>query len=309
MSKRMSNDIEVGEGVEQTGVLAELTLNDVVVNEDKNLRRVGWADADDKEIVKLAEDINHRGQLSAVVVMRNGEPGKYQLVAGFRRMAAIRIAVETLDYDKPVLARIVETDDEKSALLDNLAENVKRKDLSPMNMAFAAKDLSNFGMSLKEIAKEFGRHESWLRQVLTFLTFPEHIQRKIHTGEVPFTVARKLYGLEPPEMEKVLLDVKAAMEGGESAKGAAERASQKAKGGKSSRGRNTSENKAEGGAKKGMSAKKAVMELKAAIAEVKEQEKVQKKEETAVELYKLTVKLLTGGTGIQGFHKNVLALL
>jgi ParB/RepB/Spo0J family partition protein len=300
MAKMLSNEFGGNDGL-----LATLTLNDIHVDETKNLRREGWVD--DKDITILASDIVQRGQLSPVVVTRNGE-GSYVLVAGFRRFRAIRLANETMDADLPVLARVVEAGDEKVALLDNLAENVKRKDLSPMDMAFAAAKLKEMGLTYKEIAKEFGHHESWLRQVMAFKDLPENVQQGVHSGKIPFTVARKLAGLTPEEIATVLLAVEKALEAGESGAKAAAEAARKGIRGKSTRGANAKDNQKAG--KKGLSAKKAILELKSVLEELNaEDAKPTKAEQKAGEIHALAIKFLRGQAGVKTFHKNVVELL
>lgn len=283
------------------GVLAELTLNQIIVNDEANLR---FAKPSEKEIEGLANDIMQNGQLSTVVVVPTDE-GNYNLVAGFRRVKAIQLATDTMGYDKPVLARIIE--DDGTTVDKNFSENNERENLSPMDQAYAASVMKGSGMTVREVAKRFGKQEAWVRQVVSFMSLPERIQKKIHTGDIPFTVARKLPGLEEAEMDSILAEVAAAIEAGGSAKEAAEKGRTKIKG--KGKGGRKSKGEEKAVAKSGISAKKAVLELKALVEEVKAEEKPTKAQQHAIQVYALVIKLLKGQNGAQTFHKNVVELL
>ncbi|MGP0035540.1 MAG: ParB/RepB/Spo0J family partition protein, partial [Solirubrobacteraceae bacterium] len=75
---------------------------------------------------RLAESIRARGLLQPLIV-RETELGSFQIIAGERRWRALGIIeAETVDV------LVSETQDDATALQDDLIENVVREDLSPI---------------------------------------------------------------------------------------------------------------------------------------------------------------------------------
>jgi ParB/RepB/Spo0J family partition protein len=101
-----------------------IPLSKLVVRPEDNARKVM------KDIGKLAGDMKQEGQLTPVLVQEI-EGGKYRLMAGFRRIAAIK-----MNKGKTVRAQLYEGD-EKACDLMNLKENVAREDLTTYELAWA----------------------------------------------------------------------------------------------------------------------------------------------------------------------------
>lgn len=116
---------------------------------------------DEARIVALAKSLEESGLLNDVLVRDRGEdaPGKrYALVHGFRRYEAAR----RLGWEKIACkARVYE--DDLSAEIDNLAENVARDDLSPYDFARRAQDMHRrHGASYEAIGKRLGTEPGWV---------------------------------------------------------------------------------------------------------------------------------------------------
>lgn len=287
-----------------TGPLVSLSINEIAVDETMNLRHK------EDGIEELCADIMKRGQLQPVVVAPIVEAvngSRYSLVAGFRRYKAIRTANEDHGADLPVLARVV-TVAGKEALLDNLAENVKRQDLTPIGLAQAIARLKSEGMTVKEIAKEFTKSEAWVRQTEALLTLSAEIQKAVDKGEIPFGVARKLVGLTEEEQATVIEAVKHAEElGDKGGQRAAEEARAKIKG-KQKGGRKKKVEESVG--RKGLSAKGAVLVFEEAVEEIKgKSTRLTAADNKALDVYALLKKLLTGGLGAQAFQKKMMEVL
>jgi len=295
------------------GVLVTLALDEILVDETMNLRQDGWEK--DKTIEALCEDITEKGQLQPVLVtpyipLENEQNGihKYSLVAGFRRYRAIEMANNEGGQDLSVLARVVSVD-AHGAMLDNLAENIQRKNLSPIDVAHAAIKLSAAGLGTKEIAKAFDKSDTWLRQNKAFLDLRKNLQNDIHSGKLDFGVARKLIGLTDEEQDEVLNAVRQALEVGEGGQQAAEKARKEVTKDKKKSGKGRKAKGDTPAVKKGLSAKAAVLILEETVAEVKAQEKILKADARSVEVYDLVVKFLHGKFGAQSFHKKMVELL
>ena len=83
-----------------------------------------------KDIGKLAGEIKEEGQLTPLLV-RQDKDGKFHLVAGFRRVAALKL-------NKAKVARVqLYGGNERACDLMNLKENVAREDLTTYELAWA----------------------------------------------------------------------------------------------------------------------------------------------------------------------------
>lgn len=107
----------------------------------------------------LAEDITRRGLLQSLSVRPlvdndGAETGKYGVIAGGRRLAALKLLVKQkrLAKNAPVPC-IVKTDGVEAE--DSLAENTMREALHPLDQFRAFKNLHDQGLSIDDIAARF----------------------------------------------------------------------------------------------------------------------------------------------------------
>ena len=122
-----------------------LAIAQVEANPDQPRKRF-----EQKPLDELAASIVEVGLLQPIVVRANGGD-TYQIVAGERRWRACRqAAIET------IAAMIVEADDETSLVLAT-AENVNRRDMTPVEEGQAYQSLVDHGRSIEEVAKLFGK--------------------------------------------------------------------------------------------------------------------------------------------------------
>jgi ParB family chromosome partitioning protein len=124
----------------------------------------------------LAESIRAQGILQPVVV-RPGEGGGYELIAGERRWRAAR---EAGLASVPALVR--EADDRETLLLA-LVENVAREDLSPLEEARAyAVLIDEFGLSLGDAAERVGRSKPAVSNRIRLLELPHDVMGMLERG-------------------------------------------------------------------------------------------------------------------------------
>lgn len=310
-TRQLSNSsFETPEGV----VLMELDPKLIHVDDNMNLRKYA---PDAKGLELLSKDITEKGQLQPVVITQNGAEGEYKLVAGFRRYRAILMANEN-GAGLKVLARMKNFDAtggtveegtkslERQALLDNLSENLKRESLSPLDQATAISVLEDNGMTISDIAKEFGKSVSWVRQVGYLLKLSPDKQKMVHRGEIPFSVARALSGLSEEEQAEVITSVENAVKAGESGKAAAMAAKAKLRKGEK-RGRKAKGDASAG--KKGLSAKAAILAFEAASAEIEGKDKATKAENKLVEVLEVVTKYLGGKFGDKAMVNKLVEVL
>jgi ParB/RepB/Spo0J family partition protein len=118
--------------------------------------------SDSPRIQELAADIKLRGLLQPIVVTNGGDEKKpYRVVAGFRRLAALKLLKVK---EIPVVIRSADT----ITAFDNLAENIQREQLHPMDEAQRLRDLRHGeyptppgiepkAWEVKELAEQMGR--------------------------------------------------------------------------------------------------------------------------------------------------------
>lgn len=137
----------------------------------------------------LAESIRENGLLQPVVV-RRGENGIYQIIAGERRWRACRLAGLT---EIPVI--VLEADDLRAAQLA-LIENLQREDLNPIEEATGYQTLmTSFGLTQEEVARRVGRSRSAVANSLRLLTLSESLRTMVEQGQLSAGHARALLAI------------------------------------------------------------------------------------------------------------------
>src|SRR5919108_2854216 len=133
---------------------------------------------DDAELRGLADSVRSRGVLQPVLV-RPLPGGRYELVAGERRLRAARLA----GLDRvPALVRSTE-DDERLELA--LIENMARQDLNPVDAARACAALvDELGLSKEEIGRRVGRSRAAISNAIRLLELPDEVLAMLESGEL-----------------------------------------------------------------------------------------------------------------------------
>jgi len=145
---------------------------------------------DEGSLYELAESIKAQGVMQPILV-RPVAPGRYEIIAGERRMRAARLA--GLD-EVPVLVR--EVPDEAAAAMA-LIENIQREDLNPLEEAQGLKRLTDeFGLTHEQAAQSVGRSRSAASNLLRLLNLTEPVQQMLMAGDIDMGHARALLPLE-----------------------------------------------------------------------------------------------------------------
>lgn len=145
---------------------------------------------DPDALAELVASILAVGVLQPVVV-RELEPGQFQLIMGERRWRAARDA--GLDT---VPAIIRETPDD-ALLRDALLENLHRQQLNALEEAAAYQQLlEEFGTTHEELADRIGRSRSHVSNTLRLLNLAPAVQRRVAAGVLSAGHARALLALE-----------------------------------------------------------------------------------------------------------------
>lgn len=143
---------------------------------------------------ELAESIKTQGVLEPILTrMRDG---KYELIAGERRLRAAKLA------GIAVIPAIVKDFTDQQSLEISLIENLQREDLNPMDEAEGyARLASEFGLTQDQIAKRVGKERPTVTNMIRLLALPKQIKESLRKGEITVGHARPLLALEEPDKQ------------------------------------------------------------------------------------------------------------
>jgi len=151
------------------------------------------------EIEELANSIKEHGVLQPLLVAEKVN-GKYELVAGERRLRASKLAGLV---NVPVMIKKLA---EQEKLEVSLIENIQRQDLNPIEEAFAYKRLTEeFSLTQQAVADKVGKSRPAVANTIRLLDLPSEIQealieKRINTGQ-----ARSLLGIAEKEQQLAML--------------------------------------------------------------------------------------------------------
>ena len=146
----------------------------------------------ESELEELTSSIRENGLLQPLLVRPAG-PGRYQLVAGERRLRSL----QRLGWQEaPVVVREVE---DEALLVLALVENLQREELSPMEEAEGYRTLTErFGLTQEEVSRAVGKDRSTVANLLRLLRLPPSLRRLLEAGELSMGHARALLSVEDP---------------------------------------------------------------------------------------------------------------
>ena len=151
---------------------------------------------DEAEIADLCDSIRTHGFLQPIVV--RPFDGRYQLIAGERRLRAAQMA----GWER-VPVQIREVPDQQMAELA-IVENVQRKDLNPIEKAASFKRyMDEYGCTQEEVANRVSIDRSTVANLLRLLELPEEVKAMLTRGDLTAGHARALLPLgdEHEQME------------------------------------------------------------------------------------------------------------
>jgi len=153
---------------------------------------------DDESLGELEHSIREFGLLQPIVV-REAEPGSFQLVMGERRWrAAKRVGLRRV----PAIVRQTADD---AMLRDALLENIHRVQLNPLDEAAAYEQLLvEFGVTHTELADRLGRSRPVVTNTIRLLRLPVSVQRRVAAGVLSAGHARALLGLDDAGQQEEL---------------------------------------------------------------------------------------------------------
>ncbi|MGQ9864132.1 MAG: ParB/RepB/Spo0J family partition protein [Bacteroidia bacterium] len=151
-----------------------------------------------EELDQLAESIRQHGLIQPITV-RKIAPGRYQLIAGERRLRAAKKAGLT------VLPAYVREAENTEMLAFALIENIQRQDLNPIETALAYQRLAQeCNLTLEKIADYVGKSRPTINNFIRLLRLPPEIQKALKEGKIDMGHARPLIPIDDPHVQLLL---------------------------------------------------------------------------------------------------------
>lgn len=138
------------------------------------------------ELAELEASIKSSGLLQPIVVRTRGE-GRWELVAGERRLRAVGRLGWT---DIPAVVRDF---DDRAMLTLALVENLQRADLNPLEEAEGYQRLiDEFGLTQQQVANAVGKDRTTITNLLRVLTLQPAVRQLVERGHISAGHARAL---------------------------------------------------------------------------------------------------------------------
>ena len=138
------------------------------------------------ELAELEASIKASGLLQPVIV-RSRENGKWELVAGERRLRA----VSRLGWSE--IPAVVREFDDRAMLTLALVENLQRADLNPLEEAEGYERLiDEFGLTQQQVADAVGKDRTTITNLLRILTLQPAVRQLLERGHISAGHARAL---------------------------------------------------------------------------------------------------------------------
>lgn len=176
-------------------------------------------------VQELAANIEKNGLLQPPTVRLVLDPGmrlmvgdhhRYEIAFGHTRLAAFKLLTNQGKVEYSEIPCFVRELDELQMFEMAVAENIKRRDLNPIERARAMQTyINNFHKTSAETGEFFNCDESTVRGAVRLLGLPELAQEKVSTGEISVGNARKLLTLQrvaPDEVDAVINDLPTAID-------------------------------------------------------------------------------------------------
>ncbi len=152
---------------------------------------------------ELTESIRASGVVQPVV-LRPGQNGRFQLVAGERRWLASKRAGKTS------IPAVVKQISNEHAMEITIIENLQREDLNPVEQARAFERLSReFGLTQEQIATRTGKDRASIANFIRLLKLPAAVQEALESGILSFGHGKVLLSLVgfPQHLERAVHEV------------------------------------------------------------------------------------------------------
>jgi len=150
---------------------------------------------DAQALEELAASIRQVGIVQPLTVRESGD-GRYQLIAGERRLRAARMAGLTH------VPAYIRTADDTAMLEMALVENIQREDLDAVEVAISYQRLiEECSLTQEQLSDRVGKQRSTVANYLRLLRLPAEIQLGIRNKNLSMGHARTLVNIEDPQKQ------------------------------------------------------------------------------------------------------------
>ena len=150
---------------------------------------------DEQELQNLAASIREIGIIQPITVRKMGYD-QYQIISGERRFRASKLAGLKMI---PAYVRIA---NDQNMLEMALVENIQRKDLNAVEVAFSYKRLiDECDLTQEELGQRVGKNRSSITNYLRLLRLPPQIQSALKEEKITMGHARALTAVEDLGMQ------------------------------------------------------------------------------------------------------------
>ena len=155
-------------------------------------------DFKEEELRELAESLKNNGLVQPPTVRKNAA-GRYELIAGERRLRAAQLAGW-----KKIRVTLVEADDLTAAAMTT-TENLQREDLNPIEEAVSYRTLQDtFNLTQQEVADRVGKGRATVANATRLLELPDEVKQLVSSRLLSVGHAKVLLSIED-EKDRTLL--------------------------------------------------------------------------------------------------------
>ena len=160
---------------------------------------------DEADLKELADNIKQQGLLQPITV-RPTLDGCYEIVCGERRYRAWCLLVKDGGQVSVEIPSIVREMTDEQAFDAMITENLQRKDVDPMEEAFAFAQLVAMGKTIEEIALRFGKSKRFIADRIRLDKLIPELKEGVTDGGVNIGAAMLLCKLDEDKQREFLDD-------------------------------------------------------------------------------------------------------
>jgi len=176
-----------------TGAVAEIDINEIEHNPFQPRE-----DFDKEALKELEKSIKKHGIIQPITV-RKLKNGKFQLIAGERRLRASKSAGLTKIFS------FVRKADDQAMLEMALVENIQRKDLDPIEVALSYRQLiEEVKLTQEQLSIRVGKNRSTVTNFLRLLKLDPIIQSGIRDGFLSMGHGRALINISDQSLQMMV---------------------------------------------------------------------------------------------------------
>lgn len=139
---------------------------------------------DEDAMRELAENIRHQGLLQPITVRPRDGGQHYEIVCGERRYRAVLMLRSGSPRQCPTIAAIVRDMNDDEAFDAMITENLQRRDVDPMEEAYAFSQLMAKGGTAEEIALRFGKSTRFVQDRAKLTSLIPELAGKVKSGDM-----------------------------------------------------------------------------------------------------------------------------